>query len=1057
MNAPRLLDGYDERLGSAEVALLPVGVQSALVTEAARLLGLLQEGVIEPYCKDLYDVSPPEAHRLPPRPRLCHTPLLDPAALDSAMRYAPDDGAPRRSAEAEAARAWVERGPAHVVLDTPVSGHGPVLAAPHLAGAVQAQVSELVAPGDPKLPGGGGPGAPPAAPVDVEVDEDGYGSRIGSPQKRAIDWAARVEAAAFVEDARRAEADARVADAPTAEQAEAHALVLRCVEGLLHGLELSLPQLLQAFRDALGRVLAKVRAVAFVRGLPPPRAVLYHLPEVAPPSYLAELDPGGGDDFYVASLGVGAASASAAAAATTQRLVGPPPPLWEPSSEPRLSAPAAVLLSLEDACEVDEAVAPPLPPAVGGEISLSGRGGDDGDDGDGGDGGGGGGGGAGGAGTTARLLAVAEAPNDARRLCVPIVGVNQRTMAVLELTYPRGAPPTFEHACVRRLARAVGAAVLRAQQRTARRARREAAERQAAANGRAHAAAERACARQAALLRTAAEALAAMRYSGIDPAATCARLAAALRTFAGAEAVVIFGAAYVPEAQPAAAAFAAAFGSPAAAELRLEPLHNDLAPQIAEVVRQRVARQAAQRQAASKSMKKRGKPRAGVAPPAEDEAPSVPAPELPHRGLARAAAAAHAPVLSADAYAEPPERFEPGAEAEAAWRTGSVLAVPLVHEGVVLGVVQLLNKTAPAGEAAVGEAEAEEAEVGPVPTAVSLFGGDGDGDGHGDGDGGGGGGGGGGGDGGSDGGGGGDGGYDGGGDEEEAGAAAVSVAALAAPRATFAIVDADAVGAVGATLALVLLRWREEHPKPTPTPTPHPTPHPNPNPNPKPNPNQARGAAAPPGGDARSRKEPPAQLGWAHRRPPARRRRAGVGAGLEAAGLSTGWRRRRRQRWHPRGCHFAGKGARRSARNLARPQRGADAARAAVRRAARRGRAGARAAGRHLLDGGGRWQRADRALPAGRAGHEGQEWARGAPATEEQPEHRPRRGGARAALRRRREGRQRSGRQPLQRGGGPRARLHCREPHLRAGALGARQAHRRRHARQQAVKPAGAH
>ena len=29
-------------------------------------------------------------------------------------------------------------------------------------------------------------------------------------------------------------------------QAEVHALVLRCVEGLLHGLELSLPQLLQA-------------------------------------------------------------------------------------------------------------------------------------------------------------------------------------------------------------------------------------------------------------------------------------------------------------------------------------------------------------------------------------------------------------------------------------------------------------------------------------------------------------------------------------------------------------------------------------------------------------------------------------------------------------------------------------------------------------------------------------------------------------------------------------------------------------------------------------------
>ena len=46
-------------------------------------------------------------------------------------------------------------------------------------------------------------------------------------------------------------------------------------------------------------------------------------------------------------------------------------------------------------------------------------------------------------------------------------------------------------------------------------------------------------------------------------------------------------------------------------------------------------------------------------------------------------------VLSADAYAEPPGRFEPGVEGEAGWRTRSVLAVPLVHEGVVLGVVQL--------------------------------------------------------------------------------------------------------------------------------------------------------------------------------------------------------------------------------------------------------------------------------------------------------------------------------------------------------------------------------
>ena len=38
-------------------------------------------------------------------------------------------------------------------------------------------------------------------------------------------------------------------------------------------------------------------------------------------------------------------ASAAAAAATTQQLVSPTPPLWEPSSEPRLSAPAAVLLS----------------------------------------------------------------------------------------------------------------------------------------------------------------------------------------------------------------------------------------------------------------------------------------------------------------------------------------------------------------------------------------------------------------------------------------------------------------------------------------------------------------------------------------------------------------------------------------------------------------------------------------------------------------------------------------------------------------------------------------
>ena len=85
-----------------------------------------------------------------------------------------------------------------------------------------------------------------------------------------------------------------------------------------------------------------------------------------------------------------------------------------------------------------------------------------GDCGAGGGGGGGEDGGGGGGGTTARLLAVAEAASDARRLCVPVVGVNQRTVAVLELSYQHGAPPTFEHACVRRLTRAVGAAVLRA-------------------------------------------------------------------------------------------------------------------------------------------------------------------------------------------------------------------------------------------------------------------------------------------------------------------------------------------------------------------------------------------------------------------------------------------------------------------------------------------------------------------------------------------------------------------------------------------------------------------
>ena len=59
-HAPRLLEGYDARLGQggdnqpaatgAEVALLPVGVQAGLLAEGARLLGVLQETVIEPHC-----------------------------------------------------------------------------------------------------------------------------------------------------------------------------------------------------------------------------------------------------------------------------------------------------------------------------------------------------------------------------------------------------------------------------------------------------------------------------------------------------------------------------------------------------------------------------------------------------------------------------------------------------------------------------------------------------------------------------------------------------------------------------------------------------------------------------------------------------------------------------------------------------------------------------------------------------------------------------------------------------------------------------------------------
>ena len=136
---------------------------------------------------------------------------------------------------------------------------------------------------------------------------------------------------------------------PNPKQAEAHALVLRCVEGLLHGVDLSLPQLLQAYRDALGRVLAKVHSAAPVCGRPPPRAALYHTPEVAPPSYLAALEPAGGDQLYVARLDVGAAAAGATAATTTRRLLGPPPPWWEPASEAWLSAPAAVPAALPSA------------------------------------------------------------------------------------------------------------------------------------------------------------------------------------------------------------------------------------------------------------------------------------------------------------------------------------------------------------------------------------------------------------------------------------------------------------------------------------------------------------------------------------------------------------------------------------------------------------------------------------------------------------------------------------------------------------------------------------
>ena len=116
-----------------------------------RLLSAVRKAVLAPRAAELPPHGVPGAPPRPPRPRLWQTPLLEAEELERAMRHHPDAPPPPQSGEEVAAAVWVERAPAHVLIDVAVgeeqegrpadaviSGHGPVVGAPVLAGQVVA-------------------------------------------------------------------------------------------------------------------------------------------------------------------------------------------------------------------------------------------------------------------------------------------------------------------------------------------------------------------------------------------------------------------------------------------------------------------------------------------------------------------------------------------------------------------------------------------------------------------------------------------------------------------------------------------------------------------------------------------------------------------------------------------------------------------------------------------------------------------------------------------------------------------------------------------------------
>jgi len=85
------------------------------------------------------------------------------------------------------------------------------------------------------------------------------------------------------------------------------------------------------------------------------------------------------------------------------------------------------------------------------------------------------------------------------------------------------------------------------------------------------------------------------------------------------------------------------------------------------------------------------------------------------KGIVGAVAATNAPLLIADAYADP--RFDRSNDERTGFRTRSLLTVPMVTKGVTIGVVQVVNKT---GAEAFDEADQQLLEAFAAQAAVSL-------------------------------------------------------------------------------------------------------------------------------------------------------------------------------------------------------------------------------------------------------------------------------------------------------------------------------------------------